>query len=223
MGAFAVQVALFRRETDPAFAGERIDLALYEALFRLVEWQVIAYDQLGMIAHRVGNQLAFAPAAVINTYATSDHDWIVVTSATVRSVVNVAKLLGEPADDYARLEQQLARRDRLDTLLREWIAVRPAEEALARMAEFEVVASRIFNIEDIVNDPTYNERQDIITVTDPVLGPVRMQAVIPKLDAHPGSVWRTAPALGEDNEVVLKDWLGIDPADFDDLKQRMII
>lgn len=48
MGAFAVLAALHRRDTDPdSFDGEWIDLALFEPLYRLVEWQIIAYDQLG--------------------------------------------------------------------------------------------------------------------------------------------------------------------------------
>ncbi|CAM5681646.1 CoA transferase OS=Streptomyces alboniger OX=132473 GN=CP975_08855 PE=4 SV=1 [Streptomyces alboniger] len=47
MGAYAVLAALHRRDHDPDFDGEWIDLALFEPLFRLVEWQVIVHDQLG--------------------------------------------------------------------------------------------------------------------------------------------------------------------------------
>src|SRR6201999_337974 len=49
MGAFAVMSALYRRAADPEFDGEWIDLALFEGLYRLIEWQVILYDQLGVI------------------------------------------------------------------------------------------------------------------------------------------------------------------------------
>ena len=61
MGAFAITAALHRRATDPDFDGEWIDLALFESLFRLIEWQVIFYDQLGTVPERDGNQLAVAP------------------------------------------------------------------------------------------------------------------------------------------------------------------
>ena len=60
----------------------------------------------------------------------------------------------------------------------------------------------------------------MITVDDPDLGPVRMQAVIPKMAAHGGSVWRTGPTLGEDNGLVFKDYLGISDADYQDLVDR---
>src|SRR6202023_3612612 len=88
MGAFAVMSALYRRAHDVDFAGEWVDLALFESLFRLVEWQVIVHDQLGMVPERTGNRLSIAPAAVVNTYKTSEGEWITITSATQRSVLN---------------------------------------------------------------------------------------------------------------------------------------
>jgi crotonobetainyl-CoA:carnitine CoA-transferase CaiB-like acyl-CoA transferase len=207
MGAFAVCAALVRRH-DPDFQGEWVDLALFESLYRLIEWQVIFYDQLGRPPMRAGNQLAVAPGAVINTYLTSDGVWITVTSGTPRSVSNIAELLGEPAENYRTVADQLARKDRLDGLLHEWIGQRTADECLARMAELEVVASRIFDAADIAADPIYAEREDIISVPDPDLGEVRMQGVVPKLHSRPGSVWRTGPRLGEDNDLVYGKWLG---------------
>lgn len=208
MGAFAISASLVRRH-DPDFDGEWIDLALFESLYRLVEWQVIFYDQLGTTPERAGNQLAVSPGAVINTYPSADGVWITVTSGTPRSVQNIAALLGEPADEYLTVPDQLARRDRLDQLLHDWVGRHPADECLAKMAELEVVASRIYSVADIVDDPIYAERDDIVTVDDPELGPVRMQAVVPKLHSRPGTVWRTGPALGADNDTVYADWLGM--------------
>ena len=71
MGAFAVSAALVRR-SDPDFEGEWIDLALFETLYRLIEWQVIFYDQLGAAPERAGNRMAVAPGAVVNTYPSAD-------------------------------------------------------------------------------------------------------------------------------------------------------
>jgi crotonobetainyl-CoA:carnitine CoA-transferase CaiB-like acyl-CoA transferase len=222
MGAFAVSAALVRRN-DPDFEGEWVDLALFESLFRLIEWQVIFHDQLGEPPMRAGNQLAVAPGAVINTYLTADNVWITVTSGTPRSVSNIAELLGEPADEYRTVADQLARKDRLDELLHEWIGHRPAEECLNRMAELEVVASRIFDAADIAADPVYAEREDIVSVPDPDLGQVRMQAVIPKMHQRPGTVWRTGPRLGEDNDLVYGKWLGKPQDELDRLHAAGVI
>jgi formyl-CoA transferase len=222
MGAFAISAALVRRG-DPDFEGEWIDLALFESLFRLIEWQVIVYDQLGVPPMRAGNQLAVAPGAVINTYLSADGVWVTVTSGTPRSVSNIAALLGEPAGNYLTVSDQLANKEHLDKLLHGWIGARTADECLTKMAELEVVASRIFDAADIVADPIYREREDIVSVPDADLGSVRMQAVVPKLHQRPGSVWRTGPSLGEDNDLVYGKWLGKSTEELDRLRSDGVI
>ena len=222
MGAFGVAAALTRRH-DPDFDGEQIDLALFECLFRLIEWQVIVYDQLGLVPERAGNQLAVAPGAVVNTFMSGSGDWVTVTSGTPRSVQQIAALLGEPPEDYARVEDQKRLSGRLDELLREWISGSDTDECLAAMHEAGVVASRIYSMEDIANDLVYREREDIIETEDEDLGPVRMQAVIPKLRNRPGEVWRTGPHLGADNDVVFRDKLGLDADEFERLVAEKVI
>ncbi|MFF4019738.1 CaiB/BaiF CoA transferase family protein [Streptomyces sp. NPDC001843] len=223
MGAYAVLAALHRRDHDPGFDGEWIDLALFESLFRLVEWQVIVHDQLGRVPERAGNQLAVAPAAVINTYRSRDGEWITVTSATLRSVRNIAGLLGLPEKEFATARQQHDRRGQLDEGLRNWVAERGTAECLEEFSRAEVVASRVFDAADIAADPVYAEREDIITVDDPDLGPVRMQAVIPHFRQRPGRVWRTGPALGQDNHLVYGQWLGLSESELADLEKSDVI
>jgi formyl-CoA transferase len=223
IGAFAVQTALYRKANDAKFDGEYIDLALFEALYRLCEWQVIFYDQTGIAPMRAGNQLANAPAAVINMYRSKDDTWITVTTGTWRSVQKVAALLGEPPDEYATPELQFARRDHLDDLLRSYVGERSTDAVLTEMEAAEVVASVIYDVEDITNDKTYAERDDIITVDDRELGAVRMQAVLPHFANHRGNVWRTGPKLGEDNELVYKEYLGMSDEEFDELRSGKVI
>jgi formyl-CoA transferase len=215
--AFGILAASYRKARDPDFSGEWIDLALFEPLFRLIEWQVIVHDQLGVAPGRSGNRLAIAPAAVVNTYLSADDEWITVTSATLRSVQNVARLLGLPPENFRTVEQQVARTDELDDALRTWVCQRSTADALRAMADAEVVASRIFSMNDIAADPTYAERQAIVSVPDDELGEVHMQAAVPKMHSHGGTVWRTGPSLGADNEVVCKQWLGMADNDFDQL------
>ena len=212
-GAFAIMSAIYRRNTDPDFQGEWIDLALYEGLYRLIEWQVIFYDQLGKNPTRIGNQLSASPAAVINTFRTADEEWITVTSGTPRSVQNVAALVGEPLADYATPAMQVARRERLDDLVRDWVARHTLADCMKEMDRLEVVASPIFTVEHMLADQTFRENGNVTELDDPDLGRVRMQDVVPRLRNYPGQVWRTAPALGEDNDAVYGKDLGFSAAD----------
>lgn len=218
MGAFAIQAALYRRHTDPDFRGEWIDLALYDGLFRLIEWQVVFYDQLGRSPSRVGNKLAAAPAAVINLYKTGDGRWLTVTSGTPRAVINTAKLVGEREEDYATRDMQAKNAERLDKILGDWIGQRSVDECMKVMKEIGVVASPIYSVEDMMEDETFKERDSIATVDVDGLGPVRMQSVFPKLANYSGSIWRSAPKLGEDNELVYGQFIGKSSNEIEKLK-----
>ena len=218
MGAYAILSALYRPNTDPRFEGEWIDPALFEPLFRLIEWQVILDDQLGIVPQRSGNSLAVAPAAVVNTYLSRDQRWITVTSGTPRSVLNIVRVLGLPEADYATVPDQARGKTLIDERLRAWIAERDANAALEVMAGAGVVASVIFDVADIMADPIYAERGDIATVDDPELGLIRMQAALPRFENRPGAIWRSAPLLGEDNELVFRDWLGIGDEELERLR-----
>jgi crotonobetainyl-CoA:carnitine CoA-transferase CaiB-like acyl-CoA transferase len=223
MGAMAVAVALRRRAVDPAFDGEWIDLSLPEALFRLIEWQVIVHDQLGAVPARAGNRMEIAPAAIIDTFLTRDGHWLVVTSATVRSVQNIAQLVGEPEEGYATRDLQGENADRLHERLARWISTRSLAECQEEMEHLEVVASPIYSVADIMADPTYEEIGAIVSVDDEDLGTVRMQGVIPRLHHHSGEIWRTGPKLGSDNAYVYREVLGMSENEFQELQNEKTI
>jgi formyl-CoA transferase len=223
MGAFAIQAAVYRRDHDANFAGEYIDLALFETLYRLIEWQVVAHDVTGEVIDRAGNAMPMSPSALINTFCSSDGKYITVTSGTLRSVQNAAAMVGEDVADYDTVAKQEARQKELDRIVGEWVSQRPADEVLARMAEAEVVAAPIYSIADIMQDQTYRERGDIIELPDDDFGSVKMQAVIPHLSNYPGHVWRTGAKLGEDNQLVYRNYLGMDEQRYDALRERRVI
>lgn len=223
MAAYAVTAALLRRERDPERKGEWVDLALPDTLFRLVEWQVILRDQLGYAPNRSGNQLAVAPAAVVNVFRSADGGWVTVTSGTPRSVQNIARLLGFDTEKYSTQADQVAGTQELDDGLRAWIAQHDTEECLRVMEDAGVVASKVHDMDDILGDPIFAERGSIVTVPDDDLGEVRMQGVVPELVGHPGAVWRTGPSLGEDNDLVYGEWLGLDGDELTRLREDGIV
>ena len=199
MGAFAIQAALYRRLTDPDFEGELIDLAVDETLFRLIEWQVPIYDQLGEVPERVGNGIPGAPSSVVNAFRTGDGRWMTITSGTVRSIQNIAALVGEPIERYDTFELIAQRRPQLEARLEQWMAAHSTEECQREMDRSGVVAAPIFDVADILDDPTFAERGNVVTVQDRDFGQIRMPGVIPRLTNHPGDIWQPAPALGADD------------------------
>jgi formyl-CoA transferase len=50
-----------------------------------------------------------------------------------------------------------------------------------------------------------------------------MQGVIPRLHNHPGRVWRTGPALGQDNDIVYREYLGLSEDEISKLRDDGVI
>ena len=85
------------------------------------------------------------------------------------------------------------------------------------------IVGPVYNAQQIVEDPHYQERDDIIEVDDPELGPTRMLGIVPKFSQTPGSVEHTGPSIGEHNAQVYGGWLGYDENELRDLSDSGII
>lgn len=86
-----------------------------------------------------------------------------------------------------------------------------------------VVASKVFDVDDILTDPIFQERESVVTVPDRDLGQVRMQGVVPTFVGDAGNVWRTGPSLGEDNDLVYGEWVGLDAGECERLAADGVI
>jgi crotonobetainyl-CoA:carnitine CoA-transferase CaiB-like acyl-CoA transferase len=63
----------------------------------------------------------------------------------------------------------------------------------------------IYSIADVAEDIHFREREIIVALDDPELGPVPTHNVVPRLSATPGHLCRPAPRLGEHSREVLAE------------------
>lgn len=85
------------------------------------------------------------------------------------------------------------------------------------------MAGPVLDIQDIVQDPQYLARENIVSVKDDDFGSVRMQGVVPRFLATPGEVRHSGRALGADNKEVYSEVLGLSQAEIDALISEGII
>jgi crotonobetainyl-CoA:carnitine CoA-transferase CaiB-like acyl-CoA transferase len=226
MGAFGVMCAL--RNRDATGEGQYVDLALYETPFRLIEWQVPLYDQLGIVATRVGNQFPLG-LMVGNVYRTGDERWLTMSAATeniIRALLGIVggeALQNDERFNTPEMRQTPENHAALDRLIAQWIAERPAQETIDTFAKAGAVIAPVYDVKDICEDPVYAERGAIVTVEDPELGPMRMPAAIPRMSQTPGSVRWPGPALGAHNAEVYGELLGMTPAQLDELHGQKVV
>lgn len=222
--AMSAMFAIYNRDHGDG-KGQEIDVSLYEPLFRLVESQVIGFDQLGIVKQRQGNRLS--EDSPRNTYPTRDGRWIGISASSQRTFERLAEAMGMPelitdprfVDNASRCENDVA----LDDILAAWFKQRDCNDLMRLFDQAEVVAGPVLDIRDIVKDPQYIARENIVSVHDDDFGSVRMQGVVPKFSNTPGEVRHSGRALGADNEEIFRDVLGLTDRQFQELVQEGII
>lgn len=210
-GTFAVMFALYHRDARGG-KGQYIDVSLYEPIFQLLGPQPLQYDQLGIVQSRMGNRSK--NNAPRNTYQTSDGRWVAISTNAPAIVKRVLTLCGgeEVANDprFATSQGRVEHMDEVDGIVAKWVAARPLDEVLSAFDEAEAAIGPAYDIAQIMEDPQYQARDDIITVDDDELGPVRMANAFPFLSATPGRVDFAGPSKGQHNRDVLMGELGLD-------------
>ena len=86
-----------------------------------------------------------------------------------------------------------------------------------------VVAGLVYDVRDIFEDPQYAARKNIVEVPDIDFGTVRMQGVVPKFSRTPGAVRKSGGALGQDNDSVYCDELGLSRMELSELEAEGVI
>jgi formyl-CoA transferase len=223
-GTCAAMFALWWREQDADRRGQVIDLSIFEPLFWMLGPQALVYDQLGIVQGRTGNRAPFT--APRNAYQAKDGRWLGLSGSAqsiaerVMRIVGREDLIDEPwfADHTGRLEHV----DELDEVIQAWIGERTTEEVLDAFAEMEGAIAPVYSIADIFEDPQYAARGTIATVDHPVLGPLRMQGVVPRLSVTPGRIDHPGPELGEHNHEVYGS-LGVTHEELDELRREGVV
>ena len=224
-GALGAMIAVHHRDVKGTGEGQVIDVSLYEPLFRLVESFVIAYDQLGVVKQRRGNRME--ESSPRNAYETEDGEWVAVSASSQRTFERLAEAIGRPdltddlrfADNPSRVEHAGA----LDDILAAWFGRLSLEEAMDTLEDHDVVAGPVYDIRRIMQDPHYAARESIIEVEDDELGKVRMQGVTPRLSRTPGEVSFAGLGLGEHNDQIYLERLGLTPDELQHLESEGVI
>ena len=211
-GALGALMALRHKEVNGG-TGQVVDVALYEAVFAMMESLVPEFDVFGFVRERTGNIMpGITPS---NTHTTKDGRHITIGAngdAIFRRLMHAmgrGDLAADPtlADNAGRD----ARRDELYALIDAWVAQHDEAAVLATLAAAEVPASRIYSVADMFADPQFLAREMLHTVKLPDGRDCRMPGVVPRLSATPGGAEWIGPALGEHTDAVLRA-LGYDAA-----------
>lgn len=203
-GVIGALMALRHREVNGG-KGQVVDVALYEAVFAMMESMVPEFDVFGFIRERSGNIMPGITPSSIHTCADGKHIQIGANGDAIfqrfMRAIERNDLAADPslADNAGRD----ARRDELYGVIDRWVGSLPLAAVEAALKQAEVPASRIFSAEDMFSDPQFLAREMFLSAKLPDGKPFRMPGIVPRLSETPGGVEWTGPALGEHNAEVL--------------------
>ena len=205
--------------------GQVVDSAIYESVLAVMECLVPEYDLGGYVRERTGSILPMiAPS---NVYPSRDDKMVVIGANQDTVFARLAEAMGEPElatdDRFATHTARGQRQAELDDRIAAWTRSLDAEDVIEALNRHAVPNGNIYRVPEMLEDAHFKAREAIIRIADPILGPMRMQNVVPKLSETPGEVRHTAPALGEHNTDVLGGLLGLDAAKLDRLAAAGII
>ncbi len=222
-GVIGALMALHNRNSSGG-RGQVVDVALYEAVFSMMESIVPEFDVLGFIRERAGNALpGIVPS---NTYPTRDGKFVIVGANNdsifkrMMTAIGRADLANDP--QLATNAGRVPRTSELDGAIEAWTRQHDLDHVLAVLEAAEVPSGKVYDASDIVKDAQYLARGMLEEHTLPDGKKFRLPGIVPKLSESPGATEWIGPALGAHNAEVLGT-LGYSDTEQAELKQRGII
>ncbi|MBI2868109.1 MAG: CoA transferase [Chloroflexi bacterium] len=217
--AFALFAAL-RHRTEHG-EGTYIDASSQEAVACLVGESILDYTANGKVATRQGNRDDFM--APHNCYPCSGHDkWITIAVSTETEWEALCKASDHEAwlrdprfqDRRGRLEHA----DALDALLAQWTVQFTPYALMHLLQKHGVAAAPSMNAEDLFTDPHVNAQGAWKVAEDAALG-ARVSLELPFVFSQSAPpVSKRGPLLGEHNDYVFRDLLGLSAREMGELK-----
>ena len=221
-GAMGALMALHQR--GKTGRGQVVDVALYEAVFSMMESMLPEFGMTGFVRERSGASLpGIVPS---NTYLCGDGQYVVI-GANGDSIFK-RMMLAIGRDDLAN-DASLAdnsgranRTEELDAAISQWTVGNTLDRVLAVLEKADVPSGRIYSIADIVADMQYQARGMLEKHKLGDNQEVVLPGIVPKLSDTPGGTKWIGPKLGEHTAEVLQA-IGYDAATQTDLRNRGVI
>jgi crotonobetainyl-CoA:carnitine CoA-transferase CaiB-like acyl-CoA transferase len=220
--AMGVLAALTHRATTGL--GQTVDISLFEAQLAVLLNAFSGPFNGGQALGRTGNEHpSAAPYGVFDV----DDGQILIATFSDREFVRLAAALGHAewaADNrFATNGARVAHRVELRSAMTEALKGGTRAIWMERLNAATVSCGPLNEITDLADDPQVLARNGLVDLEQPQLGTVRTVASPLRLSDTPPAYTRPPPSLGAHTDEVLQEWLGLDRAAIDDLRDAGVI
>jgi crotonobetainyl-CoA:carnitine CoA-transferase CaiB-like acyl-CoA transferase len=226
-GALGIVLALYAREKTGR--GQHVDVSYLDTtLSLLAATPNMRFFFSDGVAPRRGEGFLGGSYPYYAIYETRDRKLLTIGCTEPWLWENFCKAIGHP--EYTRFARQpdqfvraanaeeSAAREAIEAIIK----TRDRDEWYEFLVQHDVCVGKVYDVEEMVQDPQINHRQMIVDVEHPTHGRVRQFGIAIKLSDTPGTIRTAAPLSGEHTEAILKD-LGLKPDEISGLRQRKVI
>lgn len=221
-GAMGALVAL--RHAERTGKGQVVDLSLFDPLFSTLGPLAAQYRLTGKPRGRCGSRST--NAAPRNVYETSDGRFVALSASIQAMAERLFHAIGRPEliqdPRFRDNAGRVANADELDGVIGAFIRRMTQKENVEFFENAAVTIGPIYDIDQIIDDPHFQEREVIVDLPDPEMGHFPMTGIVPRLTGTPGEFFRAAPGLGQDTAEVM-GWTSFSPQEVERFFQERVI
>jgi benzylsuccinate CoA-transferase BbsF subunit len=197
--------------------GQYVELAQFEAGLQFMAPVIMDWTVNGREPTRRGNECDHAvPHGVYRCQG--DDRWCAIAVLNDQQWDSLCRVIGDPAlSDEPRFATLLGRKDNaeeIDGLIQKWTAKLTAEEVMDKLQAVGVPAGVAANGKDLFEDPQLEARGFYKQLDHAEIGLHHYPAPPFKLSETPGEARMPSPCLGQHNEYVCKQILGMSDEEF---------
>jgi benzylsuccinate CoA-transferase BbsF subunit len=213
-----IAALIYRKKTGK---GQYIELSQLECSAQFLAPPIMDYMLNGRVLGRMGNRCTYAVPHGVYRCKGEGERWCAIAVSTDEEWRSFCKVIGNPEwTRESRLATFVGRKeneDELNAFVEEWTINLPPEEVMKRMQAAGVPAGVVESGEDLVADPQLNHRGTHVILEHPEIGPHIYHPPPYRFSKTPTELTMPAPCLGQHNEYVLKEILGMSDEEVADL------
>jgi formyl-CoA transferase len=223
--AVGILAALLQRSKTGQ--GQHVEVSMQDAMVNYGRVPMRHHQQTGKVVERSGNRFAhLAPTDIYPCHPGGPNDYVYLMATSremwenLLRVIGREDLLGDPR--YTDQAERNKRFDEVFAFIHAWTEKHDKFTVMQKLGEAEVPCGAVFDSQNILTDPHLRERGMIVTVAHPTRGTITMPGCAVQLTDSPAEV-KPAPLLGQHNEEVYRELLGLTPGAIEKLKKEGVI
>lgn len=211
----------YRNQTG---VGQKVDIGMMDSCIASMQIIYPIYTMGGRIPERIGNR--YESNYPTDTFVTKD-GMIVIGAANDKLWQKLCEVMEKPElaldERYDKNPKRVERYQEIKPIIEDWTRKQTSEEVIDKLLAGGVPASPINNLAQVAADPHANAREMFVHVEHPKAGDTVLNGSQFKMSVTNPRIERHAPLLGEHNEEIYRDLLGIEGQELEALKEEGVI